>query len=124
MGCILVSPSSGTATNFTLTFENANADEPLSAGVEYGSLSDGRWELASPVLGFSSHDSTSGQAIRRLFGDWDGDGSNGTVDGNDYAAFGAAWGSTGGFGVFDWDQNGIIDASDLPQFGARFGLTV
>ncbi len=72
-----------------LTFSNANGNA-ASPGVESGSLADGRWQLAIPTLNYLNP--LNGTCIRRLFGDFDG---NGTVDGSaDFAAFGNRFGIT------------------------------
>src|SRR5207249_1224147 len=46
-GRITVSPASGPVSSLTLTFDNANGD-PVTLGVENGSLSDGHWQLSIP----------------------------------------------------------------------------
>ncbi len=113
-GRVTLSPATGMVTSITLTFSNANGD-PVSAGVEYGSLSDGRWTLTIPSLSHSS-------SLHRLFGDINGDG---TVDGpNDFAAIGAVFGKTIVDSPFDFNNDGLIDGpNDFAAFGARFGKT-
>jgi glucose/arabinose dehydrogenase len=55
-------------------------------------------------------------------GDFDG---NGLVDGADFGAFGAAFGSMAGDASYntdaDFDGNGVIDGADFGAFGAEFG---
>lgn len=119
-GRINVAPTSGMVTSITLTFDNADGSNETS-GVEYGSLADGRWQLAIPSLGFTS--TLNDPELRRLFGDTE---PNGTVDSADFAAFGAAFGTSGpiGFSMFDYDNNGTIDSSDFGAFGSRFGVSI
>jgi len=71
-GRILVSPTSGMVSSITLTFDNANG-APLTAGVESGSLADGRWQLAIPPLGYQSP--LNDPSLRRLYGDNNNDGN-------------------------------------------------
>jgi hypothetical protein len=119
-GRINVSPSSGTVTSVTLTFDNANSAD-VTAGVEYGSLADGRWQLAIPSLNFTTV--AGDQNLRRLYGDINNDG---TVDGADFGAFGNQFGSTLGPNVsgFDYNNDGTIDGTDFGEFGDRFGVTL
>lgn len=116
-GRILVGPASGFTFSVTLTFDNADGS-PASAGVEGTSLTDGRWQLAIPILGFTS--TVNDIDLRRLYGDVD---NNGTVDGSDFAAFGSSFGQTG-TSPFDFDANGTIDGIDFAQFGGRFGISL
>lgn len=109
---LIVSPASGTVSSITLTFANV-----VNAGIENGSLADGRWQLAIPSLGYTSP--LNDPNLRRLFGDVNADG---TVDGSDFAALGTAFGGTSV--AFDFDANGTVDGSDFAAFGARFGLTL
>ncbi len=104
------------ASVLTLTFENIT-----TAGVEYGSLADGRWQLAIPSLGFTSTEGDTN--LRRLFGDINNDG---TVSGNpDFAAFGSVFGNTLIGSPFDFNNDGTIDGStDFAAFGSRFGVTL
>ena len=77
-------PASGIVSSSTLTFNNANGSA-TSAGVEYGSLRDGRWLLSIPIMNYTS-------MLHRLFGDSNGDGS---VDGGtDFGAFGSVFGTS------------------------------
>ncbi len=118
VGRINVSPASGMVSVLTLTFDtNGFASAP---GVEFGSLADGRWQLAIPSAGYTS--ALNDANLRRLFGDVNGDG---TVDGpNDFAAFGTVFGTTAFGSPFDFNNDGTIDGSnDFAQFGARFGQT-
>jgi hypothetical protein len=59
----------------------------------------------------------------RLFGDVSGDG---VVNGLDFAAFRAAFGTTSFPSVspFDFNGDGVIDNADFFQFRRRFGTTV
>ncbi len=113
---LVIAPATGLVSSLTLTFQNIT-----NAGVEFGSLSDGRWQLAIPLLSFTSP--LNGTDLRRLFGDINGDG---TVDGpNDFAAFGAVFGTTAPGNPFDFNNDGTIDGStDFAQFGSRFGVTL
>ena len=113
---LVITPGAGSSSSITLTFQNASL-----SGVEFGSLADGRWQLAIPSLGYTS--TLNDPNLRRLFGDINGDG---TVDGtNDFAQFGNAFGTTTANSPFDFDANGNIDGpADFAQFGARFGVTL
>jgi hypothetical protein len=111
---LTVNPATGMVTSVTLTFANV-----ANAGVESGSLADGRWRLAIPSLSYQS--TLNDPTLRRIFGDAD---NNGTVDGSDFSAFGNAFGSTVAGSPYDADNNGTIDGNDLAQFGNRFSLTL
>jgi hypothetical protein len=117
-GRITVSPSTGLVSSVTLTFDNADGS-PASAGVENGSLADGRWQLAIPYLNYTSP--LNDPNLRRLFGDSNNDG---IVDGTDFAAFGAAFGQTVANSPFDFNNDGTIDGTDFAAFGNRFGATL
>lgn len=111
----------GPSTELLLTFSNADSSN-VTSGVEFGSLSDGRWELSIPSAGGY----LSGQPlsptppnIHRLFGDFDG---NATVDGSDFGffpPFGAVIGDP-----FDYDNNNDVGGGDFGEFGNRFGLSL
>ncbi len=96
---------------YRLTLVGANILDPLSQ--PFDGNGDG---TPAGDLVFNFH---------RLFGDFDG---NLTVDGTDFAAFGATFGgSNGGLTydpAFDYDGNGTIDGADLGDFGNRFGRTL
>jgi len=115
-GRVIVSPTMGLVSSATLTFENAFA-APVSDGVEYGSLSDGRWRVVIPYLSFVSLD------FHRLFGDINGDA---TVDGgSDFSAFGSEFGLSLVGSPFDFNADGVIDGgTDFAAFGERFGQSV
>lgn len=115
-GRILVSPAFGITNGILLTFDHANGSA-ASIGVEHGSFADGRWQLAIPSWNYSSE--ANDASLRRLFGDWNGDGN---VDGIDFAQFGAVFGKAST--AFDFDGNGIVDALDFAQFGSRFGMSL
>lgn len=115
-GRILVSPAAGMVSSLTLTFDNANGSS-VTPGVENGSLADGRWQIGIPSIGYSS--TANDPALRRLFGDFDG---NGTIDNADFSFFGGAFGQANN--AFDFDQNGIIDSIDFAQFGNRYGMSL
>ena len=117
-GRILVSPDSGTTTLLTLTFDNADG-APILPGVGYGSLTDGRWQLSIPSIGYSS--AFNDPILRRLFGDSNNDG---LVDASDYAMFGNSFGQSSIDAAYDFDSDGTVDASDFAQFGNRFGITL
>jgi hypothetical protein len=89
----------------------------LSAGVEHGSLADGRWQLAIPSSNYAS--TLNGLDLRRLFGEINNDL---TVDGTDLLVFGNNFGTH--FTPFDWNYDSTIDGSDLTQFGNRFGMII
>ncbi|CAN5546274.1 hypothetical protein BH11PLA2_BH11PLA2_25390 [soil metagenome] len=115
-GRITIAPLSGMVTSVTLTFDNANGDA-ITAGVEYGSLSDGRWQLAIPSLNYTS--ALNDPNLRRIFGDANLDG---TVNGSDLVLFGNAFGSNNP--VFDYNADGTVNGSDLVVFGNHFGITL
>ena len=81
---LIVSPATGLVTSITLTFSNV-----VNAGINNGSLADGRWQLAIPPAGFTS--TADDPTLRRLFGDSNNDG---TVDGTDFGDFGNSFGLT------------------------------
>jgi predicted outer membrane repeat protein len=113
-----VNVAQGAPNSIILTFVNANG-AAITSGVEYGSLTDGRWELAIASSGYNSTTSGVNPAmLRRLYGDTQNDG---TVDGTDLVVFGNAFGTANV--QLDFDANGTIDGADLSQFGNRFGLT-
>lgn len=112
------------------------------AGVEYGSLADGRYTLtvlASKVNNGNfdgNGDGISGDDfvfasnpypnlasnIFRLFGDSDG---NGVVNSIDFAAFRSYFGIPAGpASAFDFDGSGGTDPNDFAAFRMRFGLIV
>jgi hypothetical protein len=117
-GRILVSPPTGTTFSITLTFTNANG-AATTAGVESGSLADGRWQLAIPLLNYQS--TLIDPNLRRLFGDSNNDG---TVDGTDFGQFGSVFGQTLANSPFDDNADATVDGTDFAQFGARFGVTL
>lgn len=110
---LIITPGSGTGNSITLTFSNSTFD-----GVQAGSLTDGRWRLAIPSLGYQS--ALNDASLRRLFGDAD---NNGTVDASDFSAFGTSFGQSAS-SAFDFDNNNTVDATDLAAFGNRFGVTL
>src|SRR5439155_16859470 len=75
---LIVSPATGTGSSITLTFANL-----VNAGVESGSLADGRWRLAIPSAG-NYQSALNDPTLRRLYGDSNNDG---TVDGTDFGFF-------------------------------------
>lgn len=111
---LIISPASGASNTFTLSFANVS-----NAGVNNGSLADGRWQLNIPSLGYTSH--LGDTNFRRLFGDND---NNGTVDAADFSNFGNLFGMTQAGLAFDFDANNTVDAADFAQFGNRFGVTL
>jgi hypothetical protein len=58
-------------------------------------------------------------SFHRLLGDYDG---NGSVDGRDFGAFRAAFGSNNS--LFDLDGDGLVTASDFLVFRQQFGTTL
>ena len=92
-------------TTLTLTFANV-----LTTAIEYGSLADGRWQLAIPYLSYTSP--LNDVNLRRLFGDVD---SNGTVQASDAlrilrAAVGQAVSCPPS--ICDVDASGRVQSSD------------
>lgn len=113
----------GAPNSLVLTFDNADSSN-ITAGVEYGSLADGRWQLAIPAASFISVEPIppTPPQLRRLFGDFD---NNGTVDGADFANFGIVFGTNAlASDAFNYDANTTIDGADFSEFGARIGLTL
>lgn len=110
-GRVNVSPTTGFASSITLTFDNASG-ALSSNSVEYNSLADGVWTLGGAAI-------TTGQILKRFYGDVNLDG---TVDATDFAALGSAWNTASA--AFDFEGNGVVDANDLAQFGNRFGRTL
>jgi hypothetical protein len=112
---LIITPASGSGmtSSLTLTFQNID-----NAGLDFGSLSDGRWALTVQPAGYLAQ--SPGTQLRRLFGDAD---NNGTVDASDFSffpPFGALTGSP-----FDFNNNNDIDsATDFANFGNRFGYTL
>jgi hypothetical protein len=115
-GRITVSPATGLVAAVTLSFSNANS-AATTAGVEYGSLADGRWQLSVPSLRYASP--FNDVNLRRAFGDSNADGN---VSGADFLVFGNAF--NGPSVAFDFNNSGVVDGSDLLQFGNRFGVTI
>ena len=127
-GRITISPSSGVVSSITLTFSNADGSG-ISAGVEYGSLADGYWQLAIPSLGYISQAGSS--TLFRLFGDINGDST--VTAGGDQIVFDSAFGTTydpndlnnGYNAAFDFNGDGTITAGgDQTPFHTRFGVTL
>ena len=111
---VIITPTSGTTNSLTLTFANVN-----NAGVDFGSLADGRWQLSVVPAGYTSPNAPTDTALRRLFGDSD---NNGTVDATDFSFF-PPFGATVA-SPFDFNNNNDVDASDFAEFGGRVGYTV
>lgn len=104
-----------TGTSITLRFQS-----PLvSAGVEHGSLADGRWQLNVLPASYASPNGPGDTQLRRLFGNFDNDT---TVDGSDFGFF-PPFGSQAD-NPFDWDDSGDIGGVDFGEFGNRFGITL
>jgi hypothetical protein len=111
---LVIAPASGTVSSITLTFANV-----INAGVQSGSLADGRWQLAVVPANYTS---TAGDpTLRRLFGDNNNDG---TVDGTDFGNFGSVFGLTLANSPFDVNGDGTVDGTDFGEFGSRFGYTI
>ena len=113
-GAFGTAPAAGSVSSITLTFANT-----VNAGVENGSLADGRWRLAIPSASFQS--TLNDPTLRRLFGDSNNDG---TVDGTDFGDFGAVFAQTVTNSPFDSNADDTVDGTDFAQFGARFGVTL
>ena len=107
-------------SSVVLTFENSSAF-PVSERVEYGSLTDGRWQIAIPYLSYVSPE------FHRLFGDFNGDRA---IDGGtDFANFGTTFGLSSGdpgyLAAFDFNNDNTVEGGpDYSEFGARFGLSL
>lgn len=105
---LIVAPATGMSNTMSLTFQNL-----ANTGVEFGSLADGRWQLAIPSLSFTSP--FNGSQVFRLYGDADG---NGTVNSTDFLAFRLAF--LGNSAVFDFDNSGQVDTADFLAFRLNF----
>jgi hypothetical protein len=112
---LIVNPASGTMSSITLTFDAVD-----NAGIDSGSLADGRWQLnVVPAGNYLSPNEAGDVQLRRLFGDTD---NNGTVDGTDFGSF-PPFGTVAD-SPFDFDNNGAIDGSDFGAFGTRNGYSL
>lgn len=111
---LLISPASGFGSSITLTFSNID-----NTGIDFGSLSDGRWQLSIPSASYTSPNTPVDVQLRRLFGNFDNDTTVGGTDFGFYPPFGAAVNSP-----FDFDNNSDVSASDFSEFGNRFGFTL
>lgn len=124
-------PSSGPASDVTITFNNTGA-----VGVDPGnSLSDGRYLLtivADKITGSggSLDGDNDGVAegyptdnktmlFHRLFGDADG---NATVNSSDFGVFRTFFGL--GASIFDFTADGSTNSNDFAEFRKRFGLSI
>jgi hypothetical protein len=125
------SGSSSIQTKAKLTFSGVNTD--------FTSLKDGRYTLkvsaakVTDVAGNPLDGNSDGiggddyvevgdpatNKLFRLFGDADG---NGFVDGIDFGAFRASFGTASS--VFDFDGGGFVDGLDFGQFRQRFGTGI
>lgn len=114
--------------SFTTQNVGGNTIATLSfsgAGTNFGSLADGRWNLAVDATkvtagGQEMASPFTQTGIRRLFGDVDG---NGTVNGLDLTAFRAAFGGTYRADL-DSNGDGVVNGLDLTAFRTRFGVTL
>ncbi|HEV7298355.1 MAG TPA: glycosyl hydrolase [Tepidisphaeraceae bacterium] len=81
-----------------------------------GSLPDGVYDLRIGTTGAT-------YTFHRLFGDVDG---NARVDGSDFVAFRAAYGTgVAGYNpAFDYNGDGLIDGTDFVAFRARYGTGI
>jgi hypothetical protein len=136
-GQLIVTPSTGTSTSFTITFDAGSATNGTNvngiikrngganATTSGNSLEDGNYVLridANKVSGegFSlKGDAAFGDVavdrFFRLYGDGDGDGD---VDGTDNVALRLAQSAYNA--AFDWDGNGSVSAgSDITNFTAN-----
>lgn len=117
-GRITLTPAVGITSSIILTFSNPGGVAE-SAGVEHGSLTDGRWQLSIPYFSYVSE--LNHPTMRRLFGDIN---NSGQVDSIDFAEFGRVFGLTLANSPFDFDGNGFIDHVDFAAFGSRFGVSL
>jgi hypothetical protein len=127
---LVFNPAAGPASSFTITFDDAIEATPVGSAK---SLIDGRYTLildatqiqaAATGLALDGNaDGTPGDSstvqTHRLFGDADG---NGFVDGLDFGAFRAAFGTANS--AFDYDGGGFVDGVDFGQFRQRFGTGI
>lgn len=111
---LIIAPASGNVSSLTLTFANI-----LNSGVEFGSLADGRWQMAVTPASFTSPNTPGDIQLRRLFGNVDNDTTVGGTDFGFFPPFGAITNSP-----FDWDNNSDFGATDFGEFGNRFGFTL
>jgi hypothetical protein len=126
------------AANMTSNPTNTVTLSFTGGAVDNSSLADGRYNLtilAAQVSSTSGALDGNGDGIGgddytmvgnpatntlfRLFGDADG---NGSVDGIDFGAFRAAFGTNNS--VFDFDNGGAVDGVDFGQFRQRFGTSI
>ncbi len=130
-------PIGAITADFTTQLVNGKTVATLTfsgAGTDFGSLADGSYVLsidrtkvtlngAAMAADYSS--ASAGVAIRRLFGDSDGDGG---VDTLDLARFRQALGSASGQAPYnaalDFDGDGSIDTLDLARFRQRLGTAL
>jgi methionine-rich copper-binding protein CopC len=113
---------SGSGNVYTIRFKGT--------AVLGSSLADGAYRLR--VIPSGVHD-PSGNALpsefaftfKRLFGDYDG---NGSVNAADYyyfkAAFGKSKGDSGYVDCMDFDGNGVVNAADYYYFKRNFGKSI
>ncbi|CAN5205274.1 hypothetical protein BH11PLA2_BH11PLA2_18970 [soil metagenome] len=115
-GRITIAPATGMVSSLTLSFDNADSSL-VTFGVDQGSLTDGRWQLAIPSLGYTSV--LNDPNLLRLNGDSNGDG---TINGADLVAFGNSFSSNNA--LYDFNADGTVNGADLVIFGNRFSMTL
>lgn len=110
-----IAPASGMVSSITLTFASVD-----NAGINYGSLADGRWQMnIVPAGNYLSPNGPGDIQLRRLFGNNDNDTTVDATDFGFYPPFGAAVDNP-----FDFNNDGTILADDFGEFGNRFGFTL
>jgi Dockerin type I domain len=138
----LTRASDGVTVQFTATVSGAGTVVTLAnftgGATEFGSLADGRYTLTALAgqitaggqqldgngdgTGGDNYTFTDAQGLFRLFGDVNGDR---TVNGADFAAFRATFGSTSGDASYqpalDFNGDGAVNGLDFAAFRARFG---
>jgi hypothetical protein len=139
---VVADGSGAVAPDVSVSFNADRTQATLSfsgASVIGGSVADGRYQLALDTT--KLHDDSgglldgdndgqsggayAGYAFFRYFGDVSGEG---TVNGLDYGAFRAAFGSSAGDAAyrdyFDYNADTAVNGFDYSQFRARFGTTL
>lgn len=123
---LVISPSSGPSTSFTITFGDGTGVISRSGGTTLGananSLADGNYQLTvdkAKVLDGNGTamatdyllGNTFGQNFFRLFGDSDGDGDVDATDNNNFRRAQTVYNA-----ALDYNGNGSVDVSDALPF--------